>query len=283
MKKFILILSLLFSFNLFAQDYGFAYCYVCTPQGKKALAEAKVKHSGSKIITIINHSTRNLTSFKVIRIIEPGINTVDASEITTPTDISELIDDVYVMVDTLKSEATNPINVRDLPGYGNPNFPTAAHKLVENNLAQQWLINAVSDHLTLIANKSNIGAAKTKLPIAVAALYKLVDKGELAGTEFSFVFDDGSSVDMRIDHLALDGTTWNPVINVVQKPNSLRDSEGNPIPDTAEGLSNTSYYLGNPGNIAYWGSLVNRLRAMMAGFGQVCSWESENHVHCEAM
>jgi hypothetical protein len=283
MKKIFLILSLIFSFNLYAHDYGFAYCYVCTPQNKKTLAEAKVNHSRSKIMTIINHSTRNLTTYKVNRIVAPETYTVNTFEIATPSEISELIDDVYVMVDALKNEASNPINVRDLPGYGNPNFPTVAHNLVDNNLAQQWLINAVSDHLTLIANSSSIGTTGTSLATAIAILINLVGSDELTGVEFIFVFDEGSSVVMKINELTIDGTTWKPVINVVQKPNSLRDSEGNPIPDTTEDFSDISYYLGNPGNIAYWGNLVNRLRAVMAGFGQVCSWESENHVHCEAM
>jgi len=283
LKQIILSFFILLSFNLYAQDFGFAYCYDCSARGKKALAKSKLTYPGTKTITIINRSTRNLTTFKVIRIVEPGINTVNALEQPTPISLSDLIDDVHLMMDNLKSDAIEPIDVSLLPGYGNPNFPTVAHNLVNSNLARQWLINGVSDYLSSVANSTTLDTAGTFTTATIAKVINKIGEGELVDIEYTFKFDDGSTVVMKVNAVTIDGNSLSAIINVVQKPNSMRDSEGNPIPETAEDLSNSSYYLANPGNIAYWGSLVNRLRAAMAGFGQVCSWESENHVVCESM
>jgi hypothetical protein len=272
----------LFSFNLYAQNHDFTYCYDCSAPSKKALAESMVNYPGTKLITIINRSNRNLTTFKVIRTVEPGINTVDAMEQPTPEGLSNLINNIYHMMDDLKSETSTPIDVTLLPGYGNPNFPTTAHNLVNNNLAQQWLINGTSDYLSSIGNGTTLDTSGTFLTGIIVRLVNLVGQAELINVQYTIEFAEGSIVVIQIDSLSIDGNSLNAIVNVVQKPNSMRDSEGNLIPDTAEGLSNSSYYFSSPSNIAYWGSLISRLTSYMTGFGQVCTWTSEFHVQCES-
>lgn len=264
----------------FAVEKDFTYCYSCTESDKKNRAKSKIGNSNEKQVTIINKSTRQVYTYEVIKIVEPGLNQVIAQPIPTTQQIKDLIADTYAYTDLIKSLAYTPVFSDSLPFRNSANFPQTAHDLVGSNNARFQLMTSLSHHLSSEASNSNTSSFGYQV---VSLVNDLIGDGELINVEIEVVFHDGSSVIFKVSDTAIDAVSKDTIIHVSQKPNSMRDRENNLLPDNPSDLLGNIYNFsggGSSDNILFWRSMINRLTALgYFGAGR-CTWTGSHTVVC---
>ena len=268
------------TFEAIAVEQDITFCYSCTESDKRNQAKAKLGYSDLKHVNVVNKATRQVYTYKVFKVVEPGLYQIFAQSIPTSNDIKYLIEDLYAHADAVKSRAYSPIYFNDLHFTNRPGFPQSAHDLVMNPNAQNMLNDSLSSLLSSLATQHGTNGFS----------HILIDKAndlifsDLIGMELQLKFPDNSSVIFKFSDTAVDYNSKDTIIHVTQKPGSMRDNQGNTLFDSAAGFRGNVFGIGSGGagalNLHGWSSMINRLISLGQFSTGTCYFSGENEVTC---
>lgn len=265
------------SMPVFAVEQGFTYCYSCSESDKRNKAKAKLGNSETKHVTVINYHTEALDTYKVFKIVEPGLYQVMAQKINTDVKVSQAIRDVLDMVDLLKVGGLQGFDVNLLPNRWLSAFPNTAHDLVGNFNAANLLNASISEWISNQTSESFWGTVTFELREGIRAF----TTEQMLGIKIKIEFQDGSHVTFVVKSISNGYGDSGLEIDVEQKPNSMFDASGNTLPDNPNLIGPNRYGFGGGADpsIALWFSMINRLNSY-GGFRISCDWDGPNHVQC---
>lgn len=263
-----------------AIDYDMTFCYSCTETDKVNRAKSKLGYSDEKHVIVINKATRQPTTYRVFKVVEPGLYQIFARRISTETNIKDLIDDLYLRVDLLKNLAYSPIRFDDLHFTNSPYFPTSAHDLVLNPNGRGMLNNSLQSMLSELASLTSTSALSFHL---IDLANDLITE-DLIEVELQIKFDDTSTVIFKISNTSTDFVSKDPVIHVTQVHGSLRDNQNNTLFESASDFSGNIFGMGSGGagaiNFRGWSSMISRLRNLGHFSQGTCYFSGTNEVTC---
>ncbi|WP_154223780.1 hypothetical protein [Marinicella rhabdoformis] len=261
-------------------NYDVTYCYTCTLSDMKAKAKYKLANYNSKTVFVINAHTDEVNTFEVTKEVEPGFYHIFVRKITGPSNEKMIVENTIQNFKLLKNINADPITFQQLHYRNTRNFPVTAHMMVSSPNAVGQLVFSVSSLLSERASESLLNSIDRQVS---GIANKVIGDKELRGEVYHIKFNDGSTVEVIVTGVDIDGNNKNPIVRVSKVEGSMKDSEGNILPDDANGLIGQQFDLGGGGgdaNIAAWMSMLNRLRSVGHVSGNRCYWENENQVIC---
>lgn len=275
-----LILTATLNLSFASTSYDVTYCSPCSQLDMQKAAVQKLGKLSSETVFVINKSTNEINSFVVTK------NEADKSKISVKEHKPSqkqimLVTQAIKNMQSIKKKFQMPMRLDDMQYHNNPLFPKTAHAMVSNDNAVYQLTDFVSNTLSKEANH-NLMLKHDEL---LQSLAKYVTATNLLiGHPIFIEFDDGSSVDLVISDVSIDGVSGNSIVSVEKVPNSMKDYKNNRLPDDAKDLLGRQINLGegktSTANISGWVTMLNRLKKLNYPSGKLCSLVNKNQISC---